>query len=128
MDLISPTEYFPNPIKPTIFIPRPRFPRRPKQEDDEDKYFKPVKRQKELIKSTSRRRAKGLMADLLSVTQSQARYGKSTQPKLTTKLWKESEKSLFKRVPTQELMKGGRTKADNLIGNKKKGGKKNVYY
>lgn len=128
MDLISPTEYFPNPIKPTIFIPKPRFPRRPKQEDEEEKYFKPVKRQRELIKSTSRRRAKGLMADLLSVTQSQARYGKSTQPKLTTKLWKESEKSLFKRVPTQELMKGGRTKADNLIGNKKKGGKKNVYY
>jgi hypothetical protein len=142
LTLITPTILTPDITTPEVPIERPRPPedkiKKPwipwiplggdEEEPKEKKYFKPVKRQKELIKSTSRRRAKGLMADLLSVTQSQARYGKSTQPKLTTKLWKESEKSLFKRVPTQELMKGGRTKADNLIGNKKKGGKKNVYY
>lgn len=116
--------------KPGTPHPRiPRFPRRKKDDDDEIKYYKSVRRQRDLIKKTTKGRKKGLPADLLSVTQSQARYGESTQPRLTKKVWSESEKTLFKRTPTEELMKGGKTKADNLIGNKKiKGGKKNVYY
>ena len=112
-----------------IHIRPPRLFRRKKDDEEEKKYYKPVKRQRDLLKKSHKTRTKGLTADILSVTQSQARYGKSTQPRLTKQLWEESEKTLFKRVPTEELLKGGRTKADNLIGGKNnKGGKKNVYY
>lgn len=125
---ISPVEPTPTYTPGGIRIRPPRLFRRKKDEDEEKKYYKPVKRQRDLLKKSHKTRTKGLTADILSVTQSQARYGKATQPRLTKQLWEESEKTLFKRVPTEELLKGGRTKADNLLGNKNKGGKKNVYY
>ena len=46
---------------------------------------------------------KTLYSDLLSVTVSQARYGKATHPFVTGKLWKESKKKLYLDVPTVEL-------------------------
>lgn len=49
---------------------------------------------------------KTLMADLLSVTISQARYGKATHPVSTRGAWARAEKSFFLDIPTVELSKG----------------------
>lgn len=72
---------------------------------------------------------KGIMADLLSATQSQARYGKATQPEPTPGLFEASEKTLFIRVPTKELMgKPERSLFGSQNNNKNMRGKKNVRY
>ena len=140
-DLITPTEltgYEEITIpKPIDIFHRKKFP---EEEEEKPGLLEPKREGRRLSLKTRRPKGKGLMSDLLSVTRSHALYGKATQPRLTKKLWAESEKSLFKTVPTQELMTRGR-RFKNLIGsdklsgdligkgkNKKTGGKKNAYY
>ena len=67
---------------------------------------------------------KGLLSDLLSVTRSQARYGKATHPELTKKVWKKAERSMYMHVPTTELAKGKsvfkNTKTTKMFAKRKK--------
>ena len=94
-----------SPIIPIIIKPIiPPFPKKKKKDEEEERLFG-EKEEKEFFKKTTKRRKRGLPPDLLSVTQSQARYGKATAPKVTEKLFKESSKKLFLRTPTVELMK-----------------------
>ena len=72
------------------------------------RFKKPKKRRK--IKSDSKMFDKGLLADMLSVTKSQARYGVATHPRLTKKIWKIGESTAFTRVPTVELMREKKSK------------------
>ena len=107
---------------------RPPVPREKKREPVKtSKRFVKPRRQEDLISRPTKRKRKGLLADILSVTQSQARYGTATQPRLTKKLWEEAEKKLFMRVPTKELLGDDKKKEKKYFG-KKKGGKKNAYY
>lgn len=57
-----------------------------------------------------RKKPKSLLADLYSVTKSQALFGKATHPRPTENIWKKGEKSLFMKVPTLELMKAKKKK------------------
>ena len=54
---------------------------------------------------------KTLLADLLSVTISQAKYGKATHPVVTRGMWKKAEKSLFLNIPTVEMSKRKKSKS-----------------
>jgi hypothetical protein len=80
---------------------------------------------KRRLKFTSKpsKQDKGLLADWLSVTQSQARYGTATHPKLTAGTWEEARQSGYMKVPTEELKRGGIRR--NIFGNKR--GNKNVF-
>jgi len=96
---------FVTPKIPGIQIPR--IPRKPKKEE-EPEYFKKQKKGRELYRKTTRPgRRRGLLPDIYSATTSQALYGKATPQRLTSKLWKEAEKTLFMKVPTAELIKKG---------------------
>lgn len=69
----------------------------------------PIKNLRKRMGLTNRRLPKGkikksLLADLLSVTESHAWFGKATHPKPTKQIWKLGEKTLFMRVPTKELL------------------------
>jgi len=64
---------------------------------------------------------KSLLADLLSVTESHAWFGKATHPKPTKSIWKLGERTLFMRLPTRELM---RRKPTITKPTKKKGRKR----
>jgi len=44
-----------------------------------------------------------LYSDLLSVTVSQARYGRATHPFVTKGVWKKAKKGMYLDVPTVEL-------------------------
>jgi hypothetical protein len=113
------------PITPHIRIPY--LPGKPKKEETKSLYEKQKKQR--FFSKTKKKQKKGLPPDLLSVTQSHARHGTATQPKLTKELFRQSEKTLFMRTPTKELQTEGKNKGLNLLGNKnKKGGKKNVKY
>jgi hypothetical protein len=119
--------------------PRPGYPRPPppilglKKKEEEDYIKRPERKRKEReFFGKKKKGEKGLLADILSVTESQARYGKATQPKLTKGLWREAEKKLYLRVPTEEMM--GKSERPIFTGNifskknnNNKGGK-NVYY
>lgn len=58
--------------------------------------------------SPGRKRRKGLLADLLSVAQSQLFFGKATHPKATTKEFRMAEESFYLRVPTLEMRGRGK--------------------
>lgn len=158
-DIITPTETTPtedyfdwNETIPNIpfFV----IKKLPEEEEEEKKELYTKKRGKKSLLLKKKKGEKGLLSDLLSVTRSQALYGTATHPRLTKKVWAESEKSLFKTVPTVELRKKGRqfrnlvgsgnvslplgesgkknlmgeSKMNNLFGKKTKGGRKNAYY
>ncbi len=57
------------------------------------------------LKIAKRKSKKTLLADLLSVTVSQAKFGKATHPKVTKSLWKRAQKSFYLNIPTKELLK-----------------------
>lgn len=91
---------------PMLITPKPviLFPP-PDTDTDKTKRLIGKTKTKDLFRPSKTRRhgGKKLRADLLSLTQSQARYGKATQPRQTKKLWKETKKQLVIRVPTKEL-------------------------
>ncbi len=113
--------FTPPPPPPPVFFKK-------KKDEAEQWGTKYYKGEELMTTRKGKRKPKGLPPDLLSATISQARYGKSTAPKVTEKLFKESGKGLFLRTPTVELMKGNKNR--NYMGSKKtKGGtKKNAYY
>lgn len=97
------------PVTVTTTIPAPVMPKPPFLPDDRDTLIRKKAKKKKLTKKPKimevGEKDKGLLSDLLSVTVSQARYGTATHPKLTKKIWKAGEKSLYMHVPTKELMK-----------------------
>jgi len=66
---------------------------------------KPSYRNKLLEPTRKGKGKKSLYSDLLSVTVSQARFGKATHPKLTKKVWKQAKQQNYIDVPTVELSK-----------------------
>jgi hypothetical protein len=119
----------PSPVKPRVTI---ILPKKTRQEPQREKYYQPNKKQKELISRPTRRRSGQLLPpDLLSVTESQARYGKASMPKQTRELFEKSARHLFTRTPTRELIESN--KGIDLFNNKNNkeiigGKKKNVKY
>ena len=110
---VTPT---PTPIVPT---PLPLFGEDASKKKSKKTRKKKVKRKQQFI---TEKMHKGLMADLLSVQRSQARYGIATHAKTTEKLWRIGEKKAFTRVPTLEMMDAKKMKKIN------KRGRKNVYF
>jgi len=78
--------------------------------------------------------SKSLLADIISVMESQIWFGRATHPKPTKRIWKMAEKTLFMKVPTKELMRMKRkpemlgpmrrSGGLNLFGSKKKSKKR----
>jgi len=93
----------PSPFTITPIIPRlePEIPtKKPKK--------KKKKPRKHLFKGMELE--KGLLADILSVHETQVMGGTGYQPKPTKKLWKLGERSMFMNVPTEEMLKKGITR------------------
>ena len=109
-----PPEFIDTPSPPPPEIPEYPSPPPPKIIDNT-----PKQRIKRRIKTKTRSKPrvmkkgegdKGLLADLLSVTRSQARYGVATHPKLSKETWKEGAKTLYSRVLTKELKQNKKNK------------------
>jgi len=87
------------PGKPKVPI---LFKRRKKLIEDEE--FELLGKKKKKKKSFSRGyRKKDILADIVSVTRSQARHGKATHQKYSKELYEEAARTGFRHVPTVEL-------------------------
>jgi hypothetical protein len=88
------------------YTPRPKIPKLPPSEDEElGRKQKPKKRSVRTARQKSGESDIGVYSDILSVTRSQARYGKATHPRVSRRLWKIGEKTSFLRVPTMEMIR-----------------------
>jgi hypothetical protein len=85
--------------KPFIPILIPR--KRRTGQDEEDVVFGKKKKKKAVSKTRPGR--KEILADIVSVMRSQARYGKATHPKMSKKVYEEAARTGFRHVPTLEL-------------------------
>jgi len=86
---------------PKPVTPKPVLPFDDDKQRVKRKISKKIKRRPRILSTGEG--DKGLLSDLLSVTRSQARYGTATHPRLTKKVWKEGEKTLYMHVPTAEM-------------------------
>jgi hypothetical protein len=86
------------PGKPFIPILIPR--KRRTGQEEEDVVF--GKKKKKAVSKTRPGR-KEILADIVSVMRSQARYGKATHPKMSKKVYEEAARTGFRHVPTLEL-------------------------
>ena len=102
MSVVTPVPTIPIPITPTPVIPL-LFG------DDEPLMIRKKKKkpkQKAKYRDEPKIAEKAFLADLISVTGTQARYkGKATHPPLTEEMWKLGEETGFVRMPTVELLK-----------------------
>jgi len=105
-DITTPKPITPKPVLP--FDEKERAKR---------KITKKIKRRPRIL--TTGEGDKGLLSDLLSVTRSQARYGTATHPKLTKKVWKEGEKTLYMHVPTVEMRSKKKKKKPKIMRRQK---------
>lgn len=87
------------PGKPFIPILIPR--KRRTGQDEEDVVFGKKKKKKAVSKTRPGR--KEILADIVSVMRSQARYGKATHPKMSKKVYEEAARTGFRHVPTLEM-------------------------
>ena len=82
----------------------------------------PIARQRRFVKKVSKKAPKQevkqirkqFLADIGSVTRSQAIYGKATHPMLTPEQWEKAEKTGYALVETVELQK--KKKKDSMLG------------
>jgi len=84
-------------------------------EEEKAKRIKRIKKRKGKGFSDTDRFDKGLLSDIVSVTQSQARYGIATHPKATKELWELGKKRMFVRVPTKEMLKAKNRKKSKML-------------
>jgi len=95
---VAPQIGFEPPAKPPeIFL----FKRRKKEEEVEEKLFGKKKAKKKAL--PERHAKKEIMADIVSVMRSQARYEKATHPKMSKKVYEAAAKTGFRHIPTLEM-------------------------
>jgi hypothetical protein len=77
------------------------FRRRKKDEEVEEKLF--GKKKKKKVAAPEGHAKKEIMADIVSVMRSQARFGKATHPKMSKKVYEEAARTGFRHIPTLEM-------------------------
>ena len=122
------------------FIPKPIFISKREGDKEEEMLF--GKKKKKKVSDRTRPGRKEILADIVSVMRSQARYGKATHPKMSKKVYEEAAKTGFRHIPTLEMrtkqytprVKSNRLRLDSnklMVGNlkmkvNKKRGKRNA--
>jgi hypothetical protein len=77
------------------------FRRRKKDEEVEEQLF--GKKKKKKVAAPEGHAEKMIMADIVSVMRSQARFGKATHPKMSKKVYEAAARTGFRHIPTLEM-------------------------